>query len=371
MSEYSRKPRPRIHLLLPGTLIVGAIASGQSLNVDFGSNTTFPIPSGAYGAAVDQQGVWNAAASGAAGQALVDVNGLASGVTLTEVGSVGDFEDDDPTTVGDDQSLLDDLLHVDAAGAASTITFAGLSDDTYIVVTYAWAPDDPSGHCSDVDVLGSLDGPQVVCGVWPGFHIQGVTYALHTVEVTSGTITVTIDASIGSDFGSVNGIQILPCSSNGTCYCFGNLGTCPGGAVGAAGHGCPNTNPNGRGARLMSLGTAQITNDSFRVRITGAPPNKPGILFLGYNPLNVSVLPDSAGLLCVSPVLRGYVFFSDGTGNATQDDFRNSPFGAEIDPKEGTVFYQYWYRDPSNPLANPGPNAAFNFSNGIAVNWAP
>ncbi len=357
-------------------LLAGGVASAQGFNVDFGQNTTFPIPSNAYGAASGQVGSWNAAASGTAGQTLIDSSGTATSVMISEIGSLGGFQFDNTGTSGDDQNLLDDYLDLGGPGNISTTTFSGLANGNYDVYTYAWAADNRTGFCSQVDVVGSADPQQVVCGAWTGMHVQGVTYALHNVDVTGGTISINVEATPTGTFGTINGFQVVPNGGNntGTAYCFGDTGVCPGAVVGAAGQGCPNSNPNGFGALLAATGSAELSNDTYGFEITDGGFNKPGIIISGAAaigfPNGNPTVPDSAGLFCVNPQLRGFVFFTDGTGAATQASFQGMSYGATAQGVGSTTYYQYWYRDPGNPNANPGGGAEFNFSNAVMTDWS-
>lgn len=166
-----------------------------------------------------------------------------------------------------------------------------------------------------------------------------------------------------------------PSTEPGSGFCDGSTGNCPCAAVGAAGHGCPNTNPNNNGALLVGTGVASIANDTVGFTISDSAPGVPGILIQGGTALNFPngnpSVPNASGLFCVSPTLRGGVIFVDGTGAATATDFQGNPFGASAQPVGSTTYYQYWYRDPSNVCQNaPNNAAAFNFSNGYAIDWA-
>ena len=164
--------------------------------------------------------------------------------------------------------------------------------------------------------------------------------------------------------------------SSGQAFCFGDgTGTvCPCGVVGAVGQGCPNTNPNGNGAKLVAMGEAFFANDTLGFAISDGAATKPGILIqggaaLGYPNGNPNV-PNASGIFCVSPSLRGNVFFTDGSGAASVSDFQGQPFGASAGAAGTTTYYQYWFRDPGNACQNaPGTAAAFNFSNAWEVIW--
>jgi len=169
-------------------------------------------------------------------------------------------------------------------------------------------------------------------------------------------------------------LQVSCEPNNGSTFCDGSTGNCPCGAFGIPGHGCPNTNPNGRGARLEGTGNARFSSDSFGLQVDDGAFGKPGILLAGAAAINY---PDgnpnvfnASGIYCVNPSLRGEVFFTDGSGSATISVLQGQPFGATAQPAGSTTFYQYWYRDPGNACQNaPGSAAAFNFSNAVEVSW--
>ncbi|MFT7669892.1 MAG: hypothetical protein ACI8X5_002599 [Planctomycetota bacterium] len=162
--------------------------------------------------------------------------------------------------------------------------------------------------------------------------------------------------------------------NSGSIYCDGSTGFCPCIAVGAVDQGCPNTNPNGNGAALVGTGNASFGADTLGFAITDGAFNKAGIIIQGAAALSYpngnGNVANASGLFCVSPQLRGNVFLTDGTGAATVTNFMSSPFGATAQPFGSTTYYQYWFRDPANPCQNaPAATAAFNFSNGVEVDW--
>ena len=191
---------------------------------------------------------------------------------------------------------------------------------------------------------------------------------------------------VSDDLDDLYGLEVADGYSFGTYappevgqgYCFGDGSgvPCPCAATGAAGHGCPNTNPNGNGAKLSGNGFASFSSDTYGFNITDGASSKPGILIQGGSALNypngVATVPNASGIFCVSPTQRGAVFFTDAMGQAAQTEFRGQPFSATAQGPGSTSYYQYWFRDRSNPCQNPpGTSAAFNFSNGYEVIWLP
>lgn len=159
----------------------------------------------------------------------------------------------------------------------------------------------------------------------------------------------------------------LPCQFNpeiasdaqigiGLPYCFGD-GTgsaCPCAANGGSGEGCLTT--SGTGATLTGSGSADVLLDIFVLSVTGGPANKPGIFFQGTNAISV---PLADGIFCTNASMRYAVNILDGAGSTSQ-----TGFGA-FASSSSTLYYQYWFRDPSNPCSGQG----FNFTNGWALTW--
>lgn len=181
--------------------MASSFAMAQSFNIDFDSpGTVFsPGPANAFGAAAGQAGFWNALASYTA-MPLSDLAGNATGVTFnSNAGSQYSF--DNAATTGDVQLLMDDVLD---PGTGAQFNFAGLANGQYSVYTYGWAPDS-NAYVTNVTINGNL---QTVGGAFNGTtFVQGVTHALHSVNVTNGTLT--IDIGVGASFASVNGIQLV------------------------------------------------------------------------------------------------------------------------------------------------------------------
>ncbi len=192
-------------------LSLDSSALAQSFNVDVGANTTFGVPSASYGAAAGSPGIWNGFSATTIGSApLVDLAGAPSAVTLSIVGGQGDFQFDNPATTGDDQALMDDTGDLNLASGGfdtATYTFLGLANGRYRVYVYAWAPDTPA---FTTDVLARGGEPCVeTCGGqgWTGTHVEGATYVVQDVVVSTGALSVDLATNLG--WGSCNGIQLV------------------------------------------------------------------------------------------------------------------------------------------------------------------
>ena len=185
-----------------------------------------------------------------------------------------------------------------------------------------------------------------------------------------------LDFNLGAD--RTPGAMNISCPSTGTdpgtIFCDGSGGNCPCGVAGLVDQGCPNTNPNGNGAKLVGTGVASFGGDTLGFTITDGAFSKAGIIIQGGGALNYPngnpSVPNASGIFCVNPTLRSGVFLTDGSGNATVTNFQGSPFGLTAQGVGSTTYYQYWYRDPANACQNPpASSAAFNFSNGYEVDW--
>jgi hypothetical protein len=218
------------------------------------------------------------------------------------------------------------------------------------------------------------DNPQISC---IGTDLGSFRDSAVAISVTAGQEVYIRIANFNSGSTGPFSLQVECVASgpnSGSIFCSGNLGNCPCGATGLVGHGCPNTNPNGAGARLVGTGNAQFSNDTFGLEVTSGAFNKPGIIIKGGSAFNYpsgnNTVPNSSGLFCVAPQQRGDLFFTSATGTATISAFQLQPFGSSALPAGSTTYYQYWFRDPGNTCQNPpASSAAFNFSNGVEVDW--
>jgi len=208
--------RPWVLFLLLGIagLLGASDAWALAFNIDFG--TAFGTPSSSYGAASGLVGYWNGIVPTSPGpHALLDINGAATGVTLTISAGEASFSSNDPSTSGDDQALLDDELDIRPTGVGNTatVTLIGLPADIYDVYTYARDADTPTNEEVSVNVNGA--GAQNVTptsNIFSGFAL-GENYALHSVTIAAGqnlSVVVTIVQDPGTDYGMINGLQIVP-----------------------------------------------------------------------------------------------------------------------------------------------------------------
>lgn len=380
-------------------LLTGAIAAtfaspvcAQNFNLDVGDD--LGVPSAAYGGAAGQPGPWNAAVDSTAipfsVTDLVRADGMPSTVDFTRsavncVGCSSKNNAMNPLTLGDEELLMDDFYDLGVFTSSATWTFDGLEAGQYSVYTYAWAPDGPNFSTS-VDVVGST-GPVTVGGAWAGQQ-QGVTYALHLVDLAAGSPLI-IDTMTSSAFGTVNGFQIVQRASAGTNYCFGDGGDQMGctpcrcgneAPIGTIG-GCLNS--AGTSGRLDAFGTPSVANDSLRLEMRSANPSTFGILLSGglSSPPPGGACPPGSGTLngpaldglrCVrGTVLRHGTRATDANGDV---GVTNNGWGPPNGPAGGLIaanafaagqtrFFQVFYRED----ALLGCMTAQNTTNGVEV----
>jgi hypothetical protein len=182
-------------------------------------------------------------------------------------------------------------------------------------------------------------------------HLQGKDGSLEVTTHLDQTFLIETDATPGSGFCFGDG-------SGATCPCFGFIG-----------EGCANSGGLG-GASLVASGSADFSNDTFQLGVSGIPGAKPGLCVKGSVQLGGgNGNPVGDGLLCTAPQIRSQVIVSDGAGNLSMDNWNGQPFGTFPDAANlgAPTHYQWWYRDPPNTC----PGSGFNFSNAWTVTWSP
>lgn len=187
-------------------LCSASMARAQSLNVDFGDAGS--PPSSGY-SAVGLPGAWNAipVLPGWERAPLVNLDGSTSAAQIYTFGAVSMLANDDPLTSGDAALLLDDMVIGWNDPVDVCIWFEGLQNGNYEVITYAMTPADASLE-SRVRVDHSNESPVQVGGAWPGAHVEGVTYARHTITITNGEIALHSGLWAAEVQSGINGIQL-------------------------------------------------------------------------------------------------------------------------------------------------------------------
>jgi hypothetical protein len=247
-------------------------------------------------------------------------------------------------------------------------TFSGLQDGNYLVYTYAWAPEN-NGITTTIAVDNSTDGPQSVGGLWSGgAHVQGITYSLHHVVVTGGTLTLHGDNAPGSA-GSINGFQLVFGGSAFHAFCSGDgsATACPCGNSGASGRGCASS-VSATGALLAGTGTPSIAADT-AVLHGSDMPNSSALYFQGTTQVGAgagSVFGD--GLRCAGGSVIRLGTVTNASGASQYPGAGNPSISVKgAVTTAGTRTYQAWYR---NAAAFCTPST-FNLTNGLEVTWSP
>ncbi|MAF66841.1 MAG: hypothetical protein CMJ84_14445, partial [Planctomycetes bacterium] len=215
-------------------------------------------------------------------------------------------------------------------------------------------PDDIANGAPDCDGNGVLDECQITYDPSLDCQPNGV---LDSCEITG-------DPSLDCDLnGTIDSCDIaadlsLDQNNNGvldSCECL------------AANYCVAAGNSSGTAAQMGWTGSTYITDNSFTLEVTGAPPIQFGLFFYARGQ-GFTIFGD--GALCVQPPIYRLnpVLATDGSGYAYHDiSFPDPPTGAgpgQIQPF-ATWNFQFWYRDPQG-----GP-AGFNFSDGLEVTFCP
>lgn len=345
-------------------LLLAPSAAAQSFNVDFGTLSSPPVPSAAYGAAAGQPGLWNPIDVTVVNPPLLSLGGAVTPVTLTRSNLFTiDYFFNNALTLGDDGALMDDG---ESIGGPAVWTFSHLSAGDYSLYTYAWASD--SFMYRTLVSGGTQDPDQIVGGTWPGHQQIGVTYALHQFAVPQdGSITVTASTQLTA--GTINGFQLVRSDTPVQVACAGDgsATACPCGNTGGPGHGCGNSVVPA-GALLAASGVAWVSGDSFVLSGSGMP-NGTVLYVQGSTALNAGLgVAFGDGLRCAGGnVVR--LGIKDNVGGASSypeaGDQSISLRGAVVGG--GTYTYQAWYRNAANFCTS----SSFNFSNGLTVTWGP
>ncbi len=188
-----------------------AAANAQSFNIDFSSAGAGP--SSTYAGAADQTGFWNSMhpAHGAGNFSLLDLNGNPTLVVVSNIGGTALESTNDPATIGDDETLLDDYLVTFNDGLETCLFFKQLQPGTYIVTQYCWIPGAPA-TMSYATVDQSAEGAQIIGGAWPGQHEKFVTFSQHIAVVGAdgrlNTHSGIVPGADELDGAALNGVQL-------------------------------------------------------------------------------------------------------------------------------------------------------------------
>jgi len=183
-----------------------APAIGQSYNIDFGDPRDQPASSYPAGGLA---GAWNVLGVPTPGThyPLVNLQGVATGVTLNNYGGTQLLSVDDAATVGDHDALMDDMLIGFNNPVDVCIWVRHLQPGPYEVRIYALTPNN-AGLLSQTRVDFADQGPVWIGGAWPGSHQLGVTFSRHTVTTNDGVIAFHSGVWNGNFQSGMNAVQI-------------------------------------------------------------------------------------------------------------------------------------------------------------------
>ena len=156
-------------------------------------------------AAAGTAGSWNRV-TGIAGNtfSLVDADGTATGITLTQSPTTTLLTGTDPSVHGDDATLLNNGLVTN--GAETCLFFHGVQPGRYDVLIYAWLPGQPTvlSRTRQDEAPSTID----VGGAWTGAHAEGVTYARYSVDVgADGELPTHSGLAPNAPAAALNGVQ--------------------------------------------------------------------------------------------------------------------------------------------------------------------
>lgn len=188
---------------------------GQAFNIDFAGGLTEP-PSSGYAAAAGQPGYWNDGYNGL-------LRGLDGQTTSARIdGSVGGgwTQQDIPGATGGDEALMETVTIRPKNG--NQLVLLDIEPGFYDLYLYMWG-----GHFQGEDRNGfgvfngvdTLTGGVDFDGVWPGGHVEGVTYRSVRIEILPqfGGFIVNY-GSRDADNAYVNGLQLVPVPAPSTLF---------------------------------------------------------------------------------------------------------------------------------------------------------
>ncbi|MDP6937758.1 MAG: hypothetical protein QF848_02880 [Planctomycetota bacterium] len=218
---------------------------------------------------------------------------------------------------------------------------------------------DSGGSVSESHLIdganGGLSGP-LAAG-------DGLGFGLATAGDSDGDGMSELLAGAPGDDGAGNGRGAawaleLKRDSLGVGFCYAD-GTCPCGNAGTGAAGCANS--VGTGGAIFPSGSASITADDLMLSVSGLPPSKFGLIFMGD--ATIPALPMADGMRCVSGSLfRFGARLSDGSGVLTEGPgivgwtWNNLGSAGHILAGD-TWSFQCWYRDLKGPCGT-GSNAS-------------
>ncbi|MCI0629638.1 MAG: hypothetical protein L0Y44_03170 [Phycisphaerales bacterium] len=211
---------------IPGILsvVLPSVALAQSFNIDIGQPGAAP-PSTYAAAGLAGQWLSMPCTQGVIVSNMVDINGTVTGVQLNQIGGTQTLMAIDPALSGDDATLMNDYLITHTA-TENCLFLSFMEPGEYEVLIYARMPAQPT-ILANTNVDQEPGNPdELVGGVWPGFHQEGISFSRHTAFVAAtgpqaGKLGLHSGVPAGGSFAigaAMNGVQIrrvIPGDING------------------------------------------------------------------------------------------------------------------------------------------------------------
>ncbi len=324
-------------------------------------------PSSSYGAATGSAGVWNHPDYLSQVEPLVDLSGAPTGATFHSP-IEGAITGVDACLMGDEEAFMQNFVDPLPGGSYQ---FNGLVNGTYDVYSYCLATDQPT-ITTEVEVVGSAQGWQTVGGqTWCvlGGHGTPTTYAVHTVQVTNGSLTIVYDEGVNAG-DTFNGFQlILGGLSQFVPFCQPN-----------------NANSTGQSTTLgAALGTG--VESGLRLTASQGVPGEFGYFLVSQGMADPGIVL-SGGQFCLLDGVHPFGRYNFGSTTNSVGTFdavgsfqnlvgtatSNSGYGFDVPtqnpiPGSATIQsgetwnFQLWHRD------TPAGGGASTFSNGLSVTF--
>jgi hypothetical protein len=221
------------------------------------------------------------------------------------------------------------------------------------------------GFCGSLtQIVCNDDAPQ---GAPCGYNTTDsyLTYPIRANE----TVKIRISGFVGQQGAFV----LTAKNATGHAFCLGDnvsATVCPCGNSVPPGtrSGCRNS--TGLGARLDATGSADWSNDTARLTVSGLTPGAPILFFQGTVKQSSGYGQSFGdGLRCVTGTIvrLGTKFAPNGTVSFPEAGDLPLHVAGLIPQSGGMTLYQGWYRN-SSTFCLP---ATFNMTNGMEVSWAP
>jgi hypothetical protein len=165
-----------------------------------------------------------------------------------------------------------------------------------------------------------------------------------------------------------NGMQVVKLDGAARSLCEGTNAACPCGNGGGPGRGCATSfEPNG--ALLVASGIASVSSDTLVLDVTGVS-NAFVTFFQGTQAVQAGIgAPFGDGLRCAGGSAMRIISKMAVGNHMSYPEGVETPIAIRgaLTPVGGERVYQARYRNAAAFCTND----TFNYSNGVAISWAP